>query len=120
MDFFSAIFDNQDSDEENADEAETVEKKNGETPKPTNVQSATPIAPPINIPSAPLISQRSHISDNSDSSDSSIEEIEAPDKSTFMYGPAIPNKLSSRPKTDRDTSSNVFRWINSLIISFLF
>ncbi len=80
LDFFSAIFDNQDSDEENADEPETEEKKNGDIPKPTNIQSTTPLTPSITISSAFSISQKSHNSDSSDSSDSSIEEIEAPGK----------------------------------------
>ena len=29
------------------------------------------------------------------------------DKSSFMYGPAIPEKLSSRPKSDANYPSNV-------------
>ncbi len=76
MDFFSAIFDNQDSDEENADEQETEEKKNDDIPKPTNTQSSITLAPSIIKSSVSYTSQRSRDSDHSDSSDSSIEEIE--------------------------------------------
>ncbi len=108
MDFFSAIFDNQDSDEENIDEQETEEKKNGDTAKPINTQSSITLGASIKIPSALSISQQSRDSDHSDSSDSSIEEIEVSglDKSSLAYGPAIPRNLSSRPKTDNTNSSN--------------
>jgi hypothetical protein len=75
LDFFSAIFDNQDSDEEDVIEVEP-EKKNGDVPKPIYTQSS------IAISSRPSMmqQQQSRDSDNSDSSDSSIEEIENPSK----------------------------------------
>jgi hypothetical protein len=80
LDFFSAIFDNQDSDEENADEQEVEEKKNDDIPKPTNTQSSITLAPSITKPSVSYTSQHSRDSDNSDSSDSSVEEIEVSGK----------------------------------------
>ncbi len=80
MDFFSAIFDNQDSDEENIDEQEKEEKKNGDIPQPITTQSSIAFGPSITRLLALPISQKSHDSDPSDSSDSSIEEIEAPGK----------------------------------------
>ncbi len=120
LDFFSAIFDNQDSDEENIDEQETEEKKNDDIVKPMNAQSSITLGPSITIPSASSILQQSRDSDHSDSSDSSVEEIEVSgsDKSSLVYGPSIPNNLSSRPKTDTNNSSNVFIFINSLIVFF--
>lgn len=137
LDFFSAIFENQDSDEENVDEQEIEEKKNGDISKPLPTQSSITLAPAIKIPSALSISQQSHYSDQSDSSDSSIEEIAAPgkqqrrcvlyfcyhffykilDKSSLAYGPAIPSKLSSRPKTDNNNSSIILKSIHSVITS---
>jgi hypothetical protein len=109
LDFFSAIFDNQDSDDEdNIDEQETEEKKNDVIAKPINTQNSITLGSSIKIPSALSIPQQSRDSDHSDSSDSSIEEIEVSglDKSSLAYGPAIPRNLSSRPKTDNINSSN--------------
>ena len=78
MDFFSAIFDNQESDEENADEDTTEAKKNNEIPKSINTSSSITLPPPTRMPVAlPIVKQR-RADDSSDSSDSSIEEIEAP------------------------------------------
>jgi hypothetical protein len=80
LDFFSAIFDNQDSDEENIDEQEPEEKKNDNIAKPINTQSSITLGPSTTGPSALLIPQQSRDSDHSDSSDSSIEEIEVSGK----------------------------------------
>lgn len=78
MDFFSAIFDNQDSDdEENAEEETKGEKKADEIPQPvTTIISAPLTLKPTVLP----IIKQSHVEISSDSSDSSIEEIEAPGK----------------------------------------
>jgi hypothetical protein len=76
LDLFSAIFDNQDSDDENVDEQEEEKKKNDNISKPTSTQSSFRLGPSIALPSVSSIPQRSHDSDQSESSDSSIEEIE--------------------------------------------
>jgi hypothetical protein len=119
LDFFSAIFDNQDSDEDNIEEQETEETKNDVITKPIITQSSITLGSSLKIPSVLLKAQQSRDSDHSDSSDSSIEEIEVlgSNKSALAYGPAIPANLSSRPKTD-NISSNVFILVNSLIIFF--
>ncbi|CAF1256318.1 unnamed protein product [Adineta steineri] len=116
LDFFSAIFDNQDSDEDNVEEQETEEKKNDDVPKSINTQSSITMRP------ISLVTQQSSNNNDSDSSDSSIEEIEALckvyflflisiiylveilDKSPQVYGPTIPSNLPSRVKTENDNS----------------
>ena len=80
MDFFSAIFDNEDSDEENAEEEAKEEKKVEETPKPITTQTSITLAPLTLKRTASPIVKQIQIDDSSDSSDSSIEEIEAPGK----------------------------------------
>lgn len=135
MDFFSAIFDNEESDEENAEEEAKEEKKAEETPKPITTKSSMTLAPLTLKPTALPIVKQNQVEVSSDSSDSSIEEIEAPskipsslnrlsfdeilDKSSSIYGPAIPEKLSSRPKSDANYSSNILRHIDSVMMSSL-
>ncbi|CAF0895520.1 unnamed protein product [Adineta steineri] len=98
LDFFSAIFDNQDSDEDNVEEQETEEKRNDDVPKSINTQSSITMRP------ISLVTQQSSNNNESDSSDSSIEEIEALYKSPQVYGPTIPSNLPSRVKTENDNS----------------
>ncbi|CAF3370662.1 unnamed protein product [Rotaria sp. Silwood1] len=101
LDFFSAIFDNQPSDDDDADEQETEDKKNDAIQKPINPQSSIVSNPSI---TTRLASSIKYQSDHSDSSDSSIEEIEVSDKSSLVYGPAIPSNIPSRSKIDNDNS----------------
>lgn len=87
MDFFSAIFDNQESDEENVDEETSVEKKTNEIPQSSNTQSSIALAPrPLTIPITLPTVKQSRANDSSDSSDSSVEEIEAPgNRSKYFF-----------------------------------
>ena len=86
LDFFSAIFDNQDSEDEDVDEPDVEEKKTDEVSKPTNNKSSIQLGPPnITIPPASFNRQESRDDDDSNSSDSSIEEIEIPGKSQVYY-----------------------------------
>jgi hypothetical protein len=68
------------------------------------------LGPSIKLATASSIPPQNYDSDHSSSTDSSIEEIEAPDKSSIAYGPAIPSNLSSRPKTDNDNTSKLYRF----------
>lgn len=99
MDFFSAIFDNQDSDDEN-DEQQTDATKapSTATAPPTVMKPAGPI-----IPNPQLKLNLKRDTDESDSSDSSIEEIAPPSK-PLLYGPDIPSTLPSRPRRNHEAA----------------
>ncbi|CAF2738813.1 unnamed protein product [Rotaria sp. Silwood2] len=103
LDLFSAIFDNQHSDDENADEQEVEEKKNDDIPIPINLPSSIVSNPTITKPLASS-SSITYQSDHADSSDSSIEEIGVSDKSSLVYEPAVPSNLPSCSKTEHDKS----------------
>jgi hypothetical protein len=75
LDFFSAIFDNQDSDAEDMDE-ENQERTNDDSRKTSNAPTVP--AAIITFPKQEL----NYSIEHSDSSDSSIEEIENPGMNT--------------------------------------